>query len=407
MARRQGDRVTVSGTLASAGAGSCAIAVETSRSGDFTDAVTWPCAGTYAAEDAFSVELYSADASSDAYIRPGQSLWCRAKVTDAAGQTDYSLPAEVTTRAALAIRIPTIATSAGGFTVTAQIDALGANTNYLWVLHKVGEAGQEYATAKVSVVSALLEVNKMYCSENDVVLVFTGGKDHKLKTGTFDTNAAGGSICFSNIAFEVTNNGMEINQGRTMIFHDALGEIYNAGEFGARGGPDRHFIVSGGSYVKSSGNLVVGGAGSTVVIDDSYVDLYARDHGFFFSSNADGGDIILKGRNARLEAVSMARCAARRTSGGRLVFVVPEGGYAATPVVQVTDRHTAATYDTSRMFGNDTPNNASIIRNTTILIAPDSPGLSASRRIRQPLISWKNGLAFERRPGHYRNHCDD
>ena len=492
----RGDRVTVSGTLASAGAGSCAIAVETSRSGDFTDAVTWPCAGTYAAEDAFSVELHSADATSDAYIRPGQSLWYRAKVTDAAGQTDYSLPAEVTTRAALAIRIPTIATSAGRFTVTAQIDALGANTNYLWVLHKVGETGQEYATAKValgpdyasntvdvpgisaatgpgtlfwslvisndcstavwtsqteykgtllanalrytwrkgaaegnwedsanwdasegrfayptseseayfaggttakvSVVSALAEVNKMYCSENDVVLVFTGGKDHKLKTGTFDTNAAGGSICFSNIAFEVTNNGMEINQGRTMIFHDALGEIYNAGEFGARGGPDRHFIVSGGSYVKSSGNLVVGGEGSTVVIDDSYVDLYATSHGFFFSSNADGGDIILKGRNARLEAVSMARCAGRRTSGGRLIFVVPEGGYAATPVVQVTDRHTAATYDTSRMFGNDTPANASIIRNTTILIAPDSPGLSASRTIRQPLISWKNGLAFEK-----------
>ncbi len=491
----RGDRVTVSGIVTSAGAGDCVIVVETSRLGDFTDAVSWSAPGTYGAGETFAVELYEADTASVRYIRPGATLWYRVKVTDRAGMLDATVPASVTTAAAMSVGNLTIASSGAAFTVTAPVTTVGANTNWAWVVHSVGNAFLDHATdkvaiphdydgatfdvsgladaaapgtlhwalvisndcstavwvtttataakslvnnlrytwkksvaagnwedaanwdgpagrfswpsadseaafpnsatASVTIASALVEVVGLYLDQPDLDVTFSGGRDRKLKVSSaLRTNAAGGTICISNLSFEVSNGGFDIGEGRTMVFHDAFAEIFNGAEFGARGGPDRHLLISGGTTVRSSGRISVGGEGSTVVIDDSYVDLYAASHGFFPAAGADGGEFIFKGRNARLEAVSSARNASKRKNGA-IVFVIPEGGYAATPVKQVTDRHNGTSWSLANLFADDA-GNPSVIYPLTIRIDPDSPALRSRTSLTQPLVEWKSGINLEK-----------
>ena len=492
----RGDRVTVSGVLDGAGAGDCAIVVETSRLGDFTDAVIWPAAGTYGAGETFAVDLYDADTASARYIRPGETLWYRVKATDRAGMLDATIPASVTTAAAMGIGNPAIASAGRTFAVTVPILAVGANTNWAWVVHSVGNAFLDHATEKVAIphdfdgasftvpgvaatdnpgtlhwvlivsndcstavwvhttttqtkalannfqytwkagvtagiwedaanwdapegrfqwptanstacfsgnatasvaiASALVEVDGLYLDHPGLDVTFSGGRDRRLKvSSSLRANAAGGTICVSNLSFEVTNGGFEIGEGRTMVFHDAFVEIFNNGEFGARGGPNRRFVISGGTHLRSSGRMCVGGAGSEIVIDDSYVDLYVQGNGFFMASLADGGEIILKGRNARLEAVSSGRNAGRMTNGGAIVFVIPEGGYASTPIKQVTNRHEANSWHLANPFADDGAS-PSLIYPLTIRIDPDSPALRSNTSLTQPLIEWKSGINLQK-----------
>ena len=490
----RGDRATVSGTLAGAGAGDCRIVVETSRLGDFTDVVTWEANGTYGTGDAFSVELYDANPLSPSYIAPGETTWYRVKATDSAGTLDASVPASFTTQAAMAIGNPSISSDGKVFTVTVPVVAVGANTNWFWVVHSAGnalldhvtdkvEVPHDYAgasvtisamadttepatlswavvvsndcstavwtttsptmtrnitnnlrytwkkavsagnwedaanwdapegrfnwptvnsqayfanvtTAAVTIASSLLEVTDILANANDVNLTFTGDRTTRmLKTNTFQTNAKGGRICVSNLAFQAASGDVNVDEGRTLVFHDADVEV--GGYLGPRGGPDRHLVISGGSYVKANGSFGVGGDGSDIIIDDSYVDQCTRAYGFFFSSSAAGGDIILKGRNPRLEAVSNARSAQNMSCGGRLVFVVPEGGFAETPVRQIPDQHKAGQWDESRQFFSNAPQYVAETQPSQVVIDPDSPALRGGA-ITQTLVEWRNGIALDK-----------
>jgi hypothetical protein len=145
----RGDRVTISGTLA--GAGDCRIVVETSRLGDFTDVVSWEADGTYGAGDAFSVELHNADPLSPSYIIPGATTWYRVKAIDSAGTLGASVPASFTTQTAMAIGNPSISSAGKVFTVTVPVVAVGANTNWIWVVHSAGNALLDHVTDKVEV----------------------------------------------------------------------------------------------------------------------------------------------------------------------------------------------------------------------------------------------------------------
>ena len=490
----RGDRATISGTLAGAGAGDCQIVVETSRLGDFTDVVTWEADGTYGEGDAFSVELHDANPLVPSYIVPGATTWYRVKATDSAGTLGASVPASFTTQAAMAIGNPSISSEGKVFTVTVPVVTIGANTNWMWVVYSAGnalldhvtdkvEVPHDYAgatvtisamadtseaatlswavvvsndcstavwtttsptmtqkltnnlrytwkkavaagnwedaanwdapegrfswpaeksqaffanatTATVTIASSLLEVTDIIANESDVDLTFTGGRSSRtLKTNTFQANAEGGRICVSNLAFEVAKDDVNVGNGRTLVFHDA--DVDVTGYLGPRGGPDRHLVISGGSYVRSYGSIGVGGAGSDITIDDSYVDQYHNGQGFFFSSSADGGDIILKGRNARLETVSNVRSAQKRAYGGRLVFVVPEGGFATTPVRQIPDEHKAGQWDESRQFFSNLPQYIDETPPSEVVIDPDSPALHGGA-LTQTLVEWRNGIAFDK-----------
>ena len=147
--------------------------------------------------------------------------------------------------------------------------------------------------------------------------------------------------------------------------------------------------------MRSYGSIGVGGAGSDITIDDSYVDQYHNGQGFFFSSSADGGDIILKGRNARLETVSNARSAQKRAYGGRLVFVVPEGGFATPPVRQIPDQHKAGQWDESRQFFSNLSQYIDETPPSEVVIDPDSPALHGGA-LTQTLVEWRNGIALDK-----------
>ena len=490
----RGDRVTISGTLEGAGAGDCRIVVETSRLGDFTDVVTWEADGTYGEGDAFSVELFDADAASARYIVPGATTWYRVKAIDRAGTLDASVPASFTTQAAMFVNAPSISSDGKAFTVTVPVVTVGANTNWFWVVHSAGNALLDHATDKVeiphdyagatvtisgiadtselatlnwavvvsndcstavwatttptgtqkltnnlrytwkkavaagnwedaaswdapagrfnwptvnsqayfanattaavTIASSLLEVTDIIANTRDVDLTFTGDRTtRKLKANTFQVNDQGGRICVSNLAFEVvSDNDINVGQGRTLVFHDA--DVETTGYLGPRGGPDRHLVISGGSYVRSYGSIGVGGAGSDITIDDSYVDQYHNGQGFFFSSSADGGDIVLKGRNPRLETVSNFRSAQNRACGGRLVFVVPEGGFAETPVRQIAEEQTGK-WDEARQFFSNLPQYVDETQPSEVVIDPASPALHGGA-LTQTLVEWRNGIAFDK-----------
>lgn len=488
----RGDRVTVSGMLSGAGAGDCTITVETSRSGDFTDAVVWTVAGTYGAEESFSVELYDADTTSPRYIVPGATLWYRVKATDRAGSLDATVPASVTLSAGMLIGTPSLSSQAAIFTVTVPVTAAGANTNWAWVVYSTGDnllgnatdkveipydfSGASFTipgiadtsepgtlnwalvisndcstavwvsqtttrtkaltnnlrytwkksvaaglwedaaswdapegrfawpttdstayflnstTTTVTIASSLVEVKDLIAYERNIVVTFTGGKDRKLKADTFQTDASGGRICVSNLEFEVASGGFNINTGRTMVFHDAIVTLYGGAYFGPYGGANRHFIVSGGTYLRSSGDLRIGGAGSTATIDDSYVDLYAAGKGVFLSTGSVGGELIMKGRNPRLEIVEYFRTSGGQSAGGTLTFVIPVGGFAETPIRQISDRH-GSTWYLTRPFCDDDAATSSMIRPTAIRIDPESPGLRGGA-LRQTLVEWKSGLSL-------------
>ncbi len=306
--------MTISGTLA--GAGDCRIVVETSRLGDFTDVVSWEADGTYGAGDAFSVELHNADPLSPSYIIPGATTWYRVKAIDSAGTLGASVPASFTTQTAMAIGNPSISSAGKVFTVTVPVVAVGANTNWIWVVHSAGNALLDHVTDKVEVphdysgatvtisamadttepatlswavvvsndcsttvwttttptrtqtitnnlrytwkksvaagnwedaanwdapegrfhwptvnaqaffanattttvtiASSLLEVTDILANANDVNLTFTGGRTTRtLKTNTFQTNAKGGRICVSNLAFQA-DSGRAQGQGQQL-----------------------------------------------------------------------------------------------------------------------------------------------------------------------------------------------
>ena len=494
----RGDRLAVTGVLASGGAGGCTIAVETSRLGDFSDAVSWPCAGTYGTEDAFAAELYEADTSSPAYIRPGETLWYRVRVTDGAGRSDYSLPASVTTFAALAVGTPSISMAGRAFTVTVPVSTLGANTGCVWVAYSMGtatldretvpvavphdydgasvtvqgvapSAGAMYwslvvsngcstaawtsrsnvrsatlsnnirytwkssvangawedaaswdapegrldyptseseayflggTTARVEIATSLVQVRQLYVWTGYLDVVFHGGAagtGHKLLVSdTLFADGVGGTICVSNLNFEVSRGGVTINENRLLkICGGAQAAFYNSGDINICKGPRRHLEISGGSYLQGSGSLRIGGAGSTVVVDDSRLDMYAWDKGVFFSCDANGGELIVRGRNARVEAAYSFRTAWDKGTGGTLTFVIPENGFAATPVEQVPYAHSTS-WQITRPFAGEAPENQSHIQPLAIRIDPSSPGLSASQTICQPLVSWKGGLSLEK-----------
>ncbi|MBR1920961.1 MAG: hypothetical protein IJ829_03020 [Kiritimatiellae bacterium] len=485
----QGDCFTVSGSLEGAGAGACTITVETSRTGDFSDAVAWPLDGTFAAGDDFSVELYSSDVSAPGYLAPGSTVWYRVKATDREGSLDASVASSVALPGAYVVGTPTASSVGKSFTVTAPITARGANTLWAWVEYgmdvssidrrtalveipqgdassvvvsgvapasgtlywslvvsndcstavwtsatdaksralsnnvrytwkkSVPEGNWEDAaswdapegrfdyptadseayfldntTAKVTVASSLASVKTLYMYERNIEVTVTGGRDHKLLANNFAANATGGTLCFSNLEFEVTQGGFAVNAGRTIVFYDVRANFYNGATLDANGGPDRHIVIAGGSHIHTSCDFRVGGAGSTITVDDSRAEVYGQGKGFFFSSYANGGEIIVKGRNARLEAASYFRCSMGYKVGGRLTFVIPEGGFAATPVVQIP-YGTGTVYDESRWFFANALASAADPCPNEIYVDPASPGLKGGS-LTTPLVAWKTGLSL-------------
>ncbi len=71
-------------------------------------------------------------------------------------------------------------------------------------------------TTTVTIASSLLEVTDILANANDVNLTFTGGRTTRtLKTNTFQTNAKGGRICVSNLAFQA-DSGRAQGQGQQL-----------------------------------------------------------------------------------------------------------------------------------------------------------------------------------------------
>ena len=251
-------------------------------------------------------------------------------------------------------------------------------------------------TARVAIATSLAEVKALDCATPDLDIVFHGGRERRLKVSTsFLAKATGGTICVSNLNFEVSRGDILLNAGRLLRICGGAHVGLPGGNLGVNGGPGRHFEISGGSDFECYGKFCVGGAGSTAVIDDARVSMLNAQGAFFLASAAGGGEIIVKGRNARLEATSYFRNDLGNSVGGTLTFVVPEGGYARTPVCHIPRRDNGQ-YVNTYTFAGDVPAQLSRLSPITIRIDPSSPGLSASRTLRQPLVSWKGGLSLEK-----------
>ena len=129
----EGDAVTVSGRIGSAGGDTATVQVEISRTGDFTDAVTWPAATGVAEGGEWSVRIHTDDTQAAGYVVPGAETFVRVRVIASSGKSDVSDPQAFTTLRESALGTVTSSAQGRTLTVTAQIASLGANTTYVWV----------------------------------------------------------------------------------------------------------------------------------------------------------------------------------------------------------------------------------------------------------------------------------
>ena len=142
----EGDAVTVSGRIGSAGGDTATVQVEISRTGDFTDAVAWPAATGVAESGEWSVRIHADDTQAAGYIVPGVETFVRVRVVATSGKSDVSDPQTFTTLRESALGTVTSSAQGRNLTVTAQIASLGANTTYVWVSWTQG--GNSGATEK-------------------------------------------------------------------------------------------------------------------------------------------------------------------------------------------------------------------------------------------------------------------
>ena len=131
----QGDGAVVSGELLSPGAtGSCTVTLETSRTGDFSDAFTREV-GVFTAGAALVCDLTTNDTTSAGYIVPGTTTWYRFKAVDANNLPDYSATGSFTTPAGAVIANPSAAASSWNASYSVDIKDVGAGgsaTVELW-----------------------------------------------------------------------------------------------------------------------------------------------------------------------------------------------------------------------------------------------------------------------------------
>lgn len=137
-----GDTITIASTLPYA-SGSCAVAVEVSRTGDFTDTVTYSC-GNIAPGGAVERTLHSADKASSEYIVPGETVYIRLRAKYGDGKVGYSGTEKVRPYGAPAIGTLTHSWSLWDLSVTGTLSEYGANTGAgctaeLWIAKKGGE----------------------------------------------------------------------------------------------------------------------------------------------------------------------------------------------------------------------------------------------------------------------------
>ena len=142
----EGDAVTVSGRIGSAGGDTATVQVEISRTGDFTDAVMWPAATGVAESGEWTVRIHTDDTQAAGYIVPGAEATVRVRVIATSGKSDVSDPQTFTTLRESALGTVTSSAQGRNLTVTAQIASLGANTTYVWVSWTQG--GNSGATEK-------------------------------------------------------------------------------------------------------------------------------------------------------------------------------------------------------------------------------------------------------------------
>lgn len=153
----QGDGAVVSGELLSPGAtGSCTVTLETSRTGDFTDAFTREV-GVFTAGAALVCDLTTNDTTSAGYIVPGTTTWYRFKAVDANNLPDYSATGSFTTPAGAVIANPSAAASSWNASYSVDIKDVGAGgraTVELWT-------GLSYSTLALAGTATATEAGKV------------------------------------------------------------------------------------------------------------------------------------------------------------------------------------------------------------------------------------------------------
>lgn len=142
----QGDGAVVNGELLSPGAsGTCTVTLETSRTGDFSDAFVHTL-GDYSAAATLLCDLTTADTTSPGYIVPGTTTWYRFKAIDANNLADYTPIASFTTPAGAMLANPSASASAWNATYSVDVTDVGAGSSAtveLWT-------GLSYSTLALS-----------------------------------------------------------------------------------------------------------------------------------------------------------------------------------------------------------------------------------------------------------------
>ena len=251
--------------------------------------------------------------------------------------------------------------------------------------------------AEVTISSPLVKVKRINLKTANLKVTFTGGTGNTLETEKCDPSGTGGEICVSNLNFTLTQGGMVIGKDRLFSLRDnATNRIVNAAYgIDANKQTGSKVLVQGGSQLYMLGNLQIGGTGAGLEIDDGHVFRpCARDKGIRLGKDYVGGDIIFRGRRAKLELNGELRHATTTTSKGRLIFVIPEGGFDG-PVINQIPQEGTSTYTTTSL-GNQ--NYANFVFNPiTIVIDPDSPGLKCGAESKlNKLIAWKAGITTGR-----------
>ena len=136
-----GDTISVGSSLVYAD-GSCSVSVEVSRTGDFTDAVSYPC-GTIAAGGKVEKTLHAADKTSPEYIVPGETVYIRLRAEDGNGIVGYSGIETLRPYGAPVIGTLTASYNMNDLTINGSLDEYGANSGEgcsveLWIAKKGG-----------------------------------------------------------------------------------------------------------------------------------------------------------------------------------------------------------------------------------------------------------------------------
>lgn len=220
---------------------------------------------------------------------------------------------------------------------------------------------------------------------NDAKVKVTGENTTRVTLTTIDLTAQNIDFTIENLNFREVFTALQPGFGSCLTV--------SGGQLNTRNGCSLQFwkrdniiTFEKGAYCWCSGNIDVSNT-CKLIVDDSTLDVKNGGAGIFTGNTSggtyNGGEIIIKGRNPQIRIGEYFRNASDRRDG-QITFVIPEGGFAAAPILKVLDSNNNTAL---QPFWGDTGSHITI-HDLTLSVDPASPGLASGKRFKTPLVDW-------------------